>query len=106
MNARKFSSVVLAAVALLLVASAAWGQVQTQTYFVWDTWGYQDPLRDANKIELPGSVLDNTEDDLMCWAAAASNILDWGGWDAPGFTSAGQMFQHFQDHWTDLGGLL
>ena len=27
----------------------------------------------------------NTEDDLLCWAATASNILAWSGWDA-GYT--------------------
>ena len=26
----------------------------------------------------------NTEDDLLCWAAAAANILAWSGWDGDG----------------------
>jgi hypothetical protein len=46
----------------------------------------------------------NTEDDLMCWAAAASNILAWSKWGFPptkSFTNASSIFQYFQDHWFD-----
>ncbi len=49
----------------------------------------------------------NTEDDEMCWAATASNVLDWTGWGyAPseGFSGTDDMFAYFQDHWTDVGG--
>ena len=49
----------------------------------------------------------NTEDDLMCWAAAASNVLEWTGWGTvAGMTTADQMFAYFQDHWTDQGGMM
>lgn len=54
---------------------------------------------DANK------TVANTEDDLMCWAASASNILTWGGWTTPAFSDEDSIFQQFQDHWTDLGGM-
>ena len=48
--------------------------------------------QDANK--------DGPDDDDMCWAAAASNLLAWGGWDA-GLTSAQAVFDVFEDHWTN-----
>lgn len=49
----------------------------------------------------------NSEDDLMCWAATASNMLNWTGWGdvwATGATAEDDIFQYFQDHWTDRGG--
>lgn len=51
----------------------------------------------------------NNEDDLMCWAAAASNILAWSGWGSPVASGVGAedtIFAYFQDHWTDEGGLM
>jgi len=46
----------------------------------------------------------NTEDDNMCWAAAASNTLLWTGWNqASGLYSEDGIFQYYQDHWTDDG---
>lgn len=58
-----------------------------------------------------GPVLDaeksptNTEDDLMCWAAAAANILVSTGWGAVYSTDEDTIFGYFQDNWTDEGGL-
>jgi hypothetical protein len=47
----------------------------------------------------------NTEDDLMCWAATAANVLEWTGWGkTAGMTDADQVFAYFQDHWQDRGG--
>jgi hypothetical protein len=66
-------------------------------YYVWNDRG--GTWADAEKSST------NTEDDYMCWAAAASNILAWTGWGkAGGTTNADQIFQYFQDHWTDQGG--
>jgi hypothetical protein len=49
----------------------------------------------------------NTEDDMLCWAAAASNILEWTGWGlVGGMTNTDQVFQYFQNHWTDEGGTM
>ena len=45
------------------------------------------------------------DDDNMCWAAAASNVLEWTGWGfAGGMTNSDQMFAYFQDHNGDRGG--
>ncbi len=79
----------------LLLAVA--GPAAASTYYIWDDWG--GIWSDAEKSS------DNTEDDLLCWAASSSNILEWTGWGlVGGMTNTDQMFQYFQDHWTDLGG--
>ncbi len=47
----------------------------------------------------------NFDDDNMCWAATASNVLYWTGWGlVDGMSNTDQMFSHFQDHWTDKAG--
>lgn len=64
---------------------------------------------DAEKIpddddEGENPSITGTDDDLMCWAAAASNVLEWTGWGfAGGLSNTDEMFQYFQDHWTDYG---
>jgi len=70
------------------------------SYMLTDNWG--GTWSDVEKS--PSS----TEDDLLCWAAAASNILEWTGW-AEGMntgTTGDESFQYFQDHWTDQGGMM
>lgn len=60
---------------------------------------------DDGKGESTG--LPGADDDWMCWAAAASNILEWTGWgQVANMFTTDQMFQYFQDHWTDYGGLM
>jgi len=69
------------------------------SYFIYDDWGGQ--WCDADK------TWANTEDDYMCWAAAASNILEWSDWgQVGGMTTTDNMFAYFQNHWTDNGGLM
>lgn len=69
------------------------------SYMLTDHWG--GTWNDAEK----GPT--NTEDDMMCWAAAASNVLEWTGWGlVGGMTNTDQMFTYYQDHWTDEGGLM
>jgi len=51
----------------------------------------------------------STQDDLMCWAAAASNVLAWTKWGFPStqtFTDETSIFQYFQDHWVDSVGFV
>lgn len=50
--------------------------------------------------------LSNPDDDWMCWAAAAANILDWAGWGTAMFDSAVDIFYTFQNYWTNAGGLM
>jgi len=75
------------------------------TAFATSFYGYEvygGEWQDAEK------TLSNTEDDELCWAAAASNVLDWTGWggNAPGgnFNNEDDIFGYFQDHWTDEAG--
>jgi hypothetical protein len=69
--------------------------VLATSYMVYEEWG--GSYYDAEKSPT------NTEDDLMCWAAAASNILAWTGWGSV-VGDADTVFQYFQDHWTGAGG--
>lgn len=61
------------------------------SYFVYDQWG--GTWHDANK--------NGKDDSLMCWAAAASNVLAWGKWGTSTYATAPQIFQHIKDHWTN-----
>lgn len=79
---------------LLVVTTPVWGA----SYFVYQQWG--GTWQDANKTSW------NTEDDLMCWAAAASNVLTWGGWGTATYNTTDKAFKHFQDHWTDNVGYI
>lgn len=64
---------------------------------LWEEYG--GTWHDAEK------TASNTEDDLMCWAAATANILTWTGWgQVAEMTTEDEIFTHFQDHWTDQGG--
>jgi Mac 1 len=68
-------------------------------YFLCDSWGGSP--HDAKK------TVSNTEDDLMCWAAAASNVLAWTKWGFPPgqvFNDETSIFKYFQDHWADRVG--
>ena len=54
---------------------------------------------DAEKTE------DNDDDDLMCWAAAAANVLEWTGWGmTSGMWSTDEMFQYSLNYWDDRTG--
>jgi hypothetical protein len=65
-------------------------------YTVFDDWG--GTWVDSEKDTQAG-------DDLMCWAASAANGLLWSEWGLiGGMINTDQIFQYFQDHWTDLGG--
>ena len=53
---------------------------------------------DAEKDSVTG------DDDLLCWAATAANVLMWGGWDA-GYTNEDAIFDFFVDEDpVDAGG--
>ncbi len=46
------------------------------------------------------------DDDLLCWAASSSNMLEWSGWGfAGGMVNADQMLDYYEAHWTDDGCL-
>ena len=49
---------------------------------------------------------NGADDSNLCWAAAASNILAWGGWGTPEYNTNSAIFQNFKDHWTNQGSLM
>jgi hypothetical protein len=78
------------------------------TYMLWDGWG--GTWCDAEKRP-PDDGVGNpsgdpgARDDLLCWAAVTSNVLEWTGWGkVAGMTNCDQMFWYFQVHWSDDGG--
>ncbi|MBN1394825.1 MAG: pre-peptidase C-terminal domain-containing protein, partial [Pirellulales bacterium] len=76
-------------------------------YYIFDTWG--GTYIDAEKVppDDPDDTPPGTGDDFMCWAAAASNILEWTSWGfvaGEDFADADDIFDYFEDHWTDNGG--
>ena len=67
------------------------------SYMLHENWG--GTWSDAEKSR------KNPEDDNMCWASAAANILEWTGWGhVEGMTTTDEVFAYFQDHWTNKGG--
>lgn len=89
MKKRLFGMSVIAILVLALAQPAL-----SLSYFVYDQWG--GTWQDANK--------NYKDDSLMCWAAAASNVLAWGKWGTDTYDTAPKIFQHFKDHWTNNGG--
>ncbi len=69
------------------------------------TGSYLISVTESDPVDVDKSITD-PDDDHMCWAAAASNILDWGGWGRSPLDHGQSMFQTFQDNWQDYGGLM
>jgi hypothetical protein len=91
---------ILVSICALAAAAAIWSWSAPSvwaysSYYVYAQYG--GTYYDAEKSPT------NSDDDLMCWAAAASNVLAWTGW-AKNFSSADAIFKYFQDYWTDAGG--
>lgn len=80
-------------IALLLFAASP---ALSDTYNIWDTWG--GTWADADKTW--------TDDTLLCWAGAASNILEYTGWGlVDGMTTTDDMFAHYTANFDDAGSL-
>ncbi|MDX9894516.1 MAG: hypothetical protein RBS34_03665 [Desulfofustis sp.] len=44
----------------------------------------------------------NRDDDWLCWAASAANVLAWTGWGKEaGFSDEDQIFAYLSHHWSD-----
>ena len=68
-------------------------------------WADAEKLPPSDGEGNPPPVDPNEEDDLLCWAAGAANVLEWTGWGfVPGIVNTDDMMQHFEDHWYDKGG--
>jgi hypothetical protein len=93
---KKLIMMICAAAGFLVLAGSV--TATPVSYYLWDNSG--GTWADADKTA-------TSNDDLMCWAAAASNVLEWTGWGkVAGLTNTDQMFTYFQQHWTDNGGMM
>lgn len=63
-------------------------------------YGYTNPSGDGVWHDVNKSWVGDT---MLCWAAAASNIIDWGNWGTG--NTADAVFSEFVSHWTDQGSL-
>ena len=74
-------------------------QPRGTTYLVFELHGGR--WHDAEKDYADGGY----EDGFMCWAAVASNMLAWGGWnEGTGLADEDAVWEHFQTHWVSGGG--
>ncbi len=90
---------VLAAVVLPVASARGDAIPRGVDYKNFDYWG--GSWSDAEKSPT------NTEDDLLCWAATASNVLEYTGWGSVGgMTGTDEFFAYYIDHWTDVGGMM
>lgn len=83
------------ALSILLVGLTGGAWAGSETWFL-DGVTFDSGWRDVNKSQT------DDDDDYLCWAAAASNILDWGGWHAS-FSTAQAKFENFEYHWSNQG---
>ncbi|HDZ20138.1 hypothetical protein LCGC14_0016920 [marine sediment metagenome] len=69
------------------------------TYLVFELHGGR--WHDAEKDYADGGY----EDGFMCWAAVASNMLAWGGWnEGTDLADEDAIWEYFQTHWVSGGG--
>ena len=81
---------------LLLVSFALmpiYGSVHAEDYFVYEHFG-DGQWHDVEKANL-------ITESQFCWAAAASNILAWGGWGTAEYSKDTDIYKSFVDSWTN-----
>jgi hypothetical protein len=83
------------AVLLLIVMAAAPPSARGESEFRLDlTFGGR--WHDAEKSS------ENRNDDWLCWASTAANILSWTRWgDMPNLSNEDEIFTYYTQHWTD-----
>ena len=79
--------------AIFLMVLASSGVARADTYLVYNQWG--GTWSDVNKTY--------NGDSNMCWAASASNILFWAGYDTATLNTATLIYQYFVAHWSNYG---
>jgi PKD repeat protein len=70
------------------------------------TWSDAEKRPPSDGGGNPPPVLWGEEDDWLCWAATASNILEWTGWGLgpTGMWNTDEMLEYFMYYWNDTGG--
>jgi hypothetical protein len=85
---------------ILFIANLCFcGPAFSLSYYSYDEWG--GTWKDANKS------ITNPDDDLLCWAAAASNVLAWTNWGFPQsqtFQNESDIFSYYVQQWPNVGG--
>lgn len=89
-------------VLIFLIVASMWGICNSSSafalaYLVTDSFG--GTWSDANKTW--------NDDFSLCWAASASNVLNWGNWgNTPleSFSNENDIFQYYKNHFTDSWG--
>lgn len=72
-------------------------QVKYDHYMLHEHWG--GTWSDAEKS--PGT----RDDSNLCWAAAASNVLEWTGWgQVAGIATTDQALDYIEQHWSNVLG--
>lgn len=87
------------ALLFLFLSFSTTATIHAYTYYGYNDTGHQ--WYDAEKSST------NSDDDLLCWAAAASNMLAYTGWgfpDSANFSGSDDIFKYFQYYWSDNGG--
>lgn len=82
--------------AVLLFVLWAYQPSWAGTYLVFEHW--DGSWYDADKAR------SGQDDHLMCWAAAAANILKWGHWDTADHDTESSIFSCLHDSWTNGTG--
>lgn len=77
------------------------GLAEVAAYQLSEYWGHEyatDEEAGIRFVDVDKSDL-TSDDDELCWAASAANILQWTGWGTQaGFNSEEELFQYFVDH--------
>jgi FG-GAP repeat protein len=88
------------------------GASGSNAFLITEEWGHKYVTAQSSEGYYFGDVEkhDGTAagDDLLCWAATASNVLQWGGWanniSGETFSTEQNVLDYFAAHWTDEGG--
>jgi len=83
---------------LLFTAPGLCHGLSYTNYFLYNQWG--GTWQDVNKSPA------NADDDYLCWAATAANVLAWGHWGTSAHPTSASIFQDFVEHWTDNAGYM
>jgi len=80
---------------LCFLAAGSMNSVYATSFLAFDEFG--GSYRDAEKSP------SNFDDDLMCWAASAANVLAWTGWGDFVSNSEDEIFEYYQYYFKDTG---
>ena len=87
----------LVCLGMIFAISTGTALAASTSYFLYGDGTDPDRYYDAEKSP------SNSDDDELCWAATASNMLAWSGWGNTVSTSEDSIFSYFQTYWTDEG---